>query len=40
MSRPPMFKPEALIMASILPAIVLLGLLMALVWPRIEHFFK
>jgi F0F1-type ATP synthase membrane subunit b/b' len=35
-----MFKREALIMASIFPAIILLGLLMALVWPRIAHFFE
>jgi hypothetical protein len=39
-AKEPMFKREALIMALIFPAIILLGLLFALVWPYVEHFFK
>jgi hypothetical protein len=35
-----MFKREALIAAAILPAIIVVGLLVALLWPQIERFFK
>jgi len=35
-----MFKGEALIAAAIVPALVVVGLLVALLWPQIENLFK